>query len=129
MVDPGRMASCKSVMAAITEFIRTFLDKTNSFRPHDTDIRPTEMAEQTSGFPYFSLRIQLDMRIHPPIGLSKMAGKAESISREMFTAKKLGIVFFLRRVKNSLKTCDESVKNMESVLMEIDEAIDRKSVV
>ena len=28
-------------------------------------------------------------------------------------------VFFRRRVKNSLKTCEESVKNMESVLMEI----------
>jgi len=33
-------------------------------------------------------------------------------------------VFFLRRVKNSLKTCDENIKNMESVLMEIDEVID-----
>ena len=29
-------------------------------------------------------------------------------------------VFFRRRVKNSLNTCEESVKNMESVLMEID---------
>ena len=33
-------------------------------------------------------------------------------------------VFFRRRVKNSLKTCEESVKNMESVLMEIDRLMD-----
>ena len=33
-------------------------------------------------------------------------------------------VFFLRRLKNSLKACDESVNNMESVLMEIDKLVD-----
>ncbi len=33
-------------------------------------------------------------------------------------------VFFRRRVKNSLKTCDESVKNMESVLLEVDMMMD-----
>ena len=33
-------------------------------------------------------------------------------------------VFFRRRVKNSLETCDESVNNMESVLMEIDKVMD-----
>jgi hypothetical protein len=33
-------------------------------------------------------------------------------------------IFFRRRVKNSFASCDESVKNMGSILMEIDESIE-----
>ncbi|MCK5190675.1 MAG: hypothetical protein KAR12_11540 [Methylococcales bacterium] len=33
-------------------------------------------------------------------------------------------VFFRRRLKNSLKACEESVNNMEAVLMEIDKVMD-----
>lgn len=34
-------------------------------------------------------------------------------------------VFFRRRVKNSLNTCEDGIKNMESVLMAIDEDIEK----
>ena len=46
----------------------------------------------------------------------------EYANREM-EGRKMS-VFFRRRVKNSFKTCEEGVENMESVLMTVDKVMD-----
>ena len=55
---------------------------------------------------------QAELQMHDACHLRNEYANREMEERAMS-------VFFRRRVKNSLKTCEESVKNMESVLMEI----------
>ena len=60
---------------------------------------------------------QAELQMHDACHLLNESANRENEGKGMS-------VFFRRRLKNSLKACEESVNNMEAVLMEIDKVMD-----